>query len=125
MKKIFIIDAANYLFRSYFAIRQMTNDKGIATNALFGFIRSIHRIIKDFKPDHFVCVFDGPNHKKSRLSIYPEYKANRENMPDDLASQIALTKAFCDYSGIAHLEVDGVEADDTIGSIAKIIPGFN
>lgn len=119
MKQLYIIDAANYLFRSYYAIRQMTNSRGESTNALFGFIRSILRLQKDFTPSHLVCVFDGPNNKASRIGIYKEYKGHREGMPEDLFPQLAWAKQFCDAYGIPHIEIDGVEADDTIGSIAK------
>ena len=119
MKKIFIIDALNYLFRSYFAIKGMTNKKGDATNALFGFVRSIEKLIKEFEPEHIVCVFDGPNNKKSRTDIYKEYKGHREKMPDDLFCQIDISKKYCRYRGIQIIEVSGVEADDVIGSIAK------
>ncbi|MBM3193240.1 MAG: DNA polymerase I [Chlamydiae bacterium] len=118
-RKLFVVDAANYLFRSYFAIRKMTNPKGASTNALFGFIRSIQKIIKDFKPDHLVCVFDGPNNKKTRLAIYKDYKAHRTGMPEDLLPQLGLAKEYLDFAGIPYLQIEEVEADDTIGSIAK------
>ena len=119
MKKIFVLDALSYLFRSYYAIRGMTNKKGESTNALYGFIRSIQKILKDFSPECFVAVFDGPNNKKKRLEIYPEYKSNREGMPEDLAAQLPLAQKFCEYAGIPFVTQEGVEADDLIGGIAK------
>ena len=119
MKEIYIIDASNFLFRAYYAIRQMTNPKGVSTNALYGFIRAIRKLEKDFSPSHVVCVYDGPNNKASRLKIYKDYKAHREGMPDDLVPQIDFTKRFCEAYGIPHIEIDGVEADDTMGAIAK------
>lgn len=119
MKEIFIIDAVNYLFRSYFAIRRMSNAEGVSTNALFGFIRSLLKIQKDFSPTHLVCVFDGPNNKASRLEIYEDYKGHRSEMPEDLGPQLQFAKDFCDAAGIPHLEIDGFEADDTMGAIAK------
>ena len=67
----------NFLFRAYYAIGPMTNLKGESTNALYGFIRSIFKIINDFSPDYFVVVFDGPDNKKSRTDIYSEYKSHR------------------------------------------------
>ncbi len=117
--RLFVIDAANYLFRAYFAIRKMTNHNGASTHALFGFIRSIQKLIKDFHPTHLVCVFDGPNNKKSRKEIYSDYKAHRTGMPEDLYPQLDLAKTYLDFAGISHLQVEDVEADDTIGSIAK------
>jgi DNA polymerase I len=119
MKKILIIDAVNFLFRSYYAISLMTNAKGESTNALFGFIRSIYKLIHDFSPDYFIAVFDGPENKKSRIEIYSEYKSHREGMPEDLFPQLGLAHKFCEISGIPYLCIPGVEADDTIGSIAK------
>jgi DNA polymerase-1 len=118
-KKLFILDSANYLFRAYYAIRKMTNHKGASTNALFGYIRSIQKLIKDFNPTHLVCVFDGPDNKKGRKEIFEGYKAHRTGMPEDLFPQLSLAQDFCDYAGIAKLQIEGVEADDTIGSIAK------
>lgn len=119
MKKLFIIDASGYLYRSYFAIRNMTNSQGQSTNALFGFIRSLLKLTKDFNPEHLVCVYDGPNNGKSRVEIYPDYKAHREGMPPDLMYQIEWSRQFCELMGIPMLNIPEVEADDTMGSIAK------
>jgi len=118
MEKLFIIDASGYIYRSYFAIRNMTNPKGESTNALFGFIRSILKLCKDFHPEHLVCVFDGPNNAKSRILLYPAYKAHREKMPPDLLYQIAWAQEFCELMNIPFLKVPEVEADDTMGSVA-------
>jgi DNA polymerase-1 len=97
----------------------MSNSKGVATNGLYGFIRSILNIKKDFNPDYMAIVFDGPKNKASRLAIYPEYKAHREKAPDDLYPQIALAKEFCTAFNLPIIEVDGVEADDGIGAVAR------
>ncbi|MDP1881192.1 MAG: DNA polymerase I [Parachlamydiaceae bacterium] len=118
MEKLYIIDASGYIYRSYFAIRQMTNSKGESTNALFGFVRSIIKLIKDFQPTHLVAVFDGPNNAKYRTSLYPEYKAHRQTMPPDLLHQILWAQEFCQLIGIPELMVPNVEADDTMGSVA-------
>lgn len=118
MKTLFVVDASGVLYRSYFAMTNMTNDKGESTNALFGFIRAIFKLIKDFQPDGLVAVFDGPNNAKKRLEIYPEYKAHRLEMPTDLRHQIAWAHQFCELYGIPSLNIPEVEADDTMGSIA-------
>lgn len=118
MDKIFIIDASGYIYRSYYAIKMMTNSKGQSTNALFGFIRSILKLIKDFNPPHLVAVFDGPHNAKKRTEIYPAYKAHRQGMPPDLLYQIHWAKEFCQLYGIPELMIPEVEADDTIGSVA-------
>jgi DNA polymerase I len=119
MNKIYVIDASNYLFRAYFAIRGMSNKEGLATNALFGFIRSIQKILTDFSPSYMAIVFDGPDNKSSRTKIYKDYKGHREKMPDDLYLQIALAKKYCTLKGLAIVEKSGVEADDSMGSIAR------
>lgn len=119
MKNLYILDAVSFLFRSYFAIRGMTNPHGQSTNALYGFIRSIQKIQKDFSPDTIVAVFDGPNNKQARTAIYEEYKSNREGMPEDLFPQLEWAHHFCEAAGIPYLSEEGVEADDLIGAIAK------
>ncbi len=118
MSNLYVVDALNFLFRAYYAIGPITNLKGESTNALYGFIRSIFKIIKDFSPEYFVVVFDGPDNKKSRTDIYSEYKSHRAEMPEDLFSQLEKALYFCEIAGIPMLSVTGVEADDTIGSIA-------
>ncbi len=118
MKQLFIIDSLNFLFRAYYAIQPMTNPKGESTNALFGFIRSVYKIIADFSPDFLVAVFDGPNNKKSRLDLFADYKIHRKGMPEDLFPQLEKASHWCELAGIPLLSVPGVEADDTIGSIA-------
>lgn len=119
MNKIYIVDAINLLFRAYYAISPMTNLKGESTHALYGFIRSIYKLIKDFSPDYLICVFDGPDNKKSRTQIYSEYKSHRTSMPLDLVEQLQRSLYFCEIAGIPFLSIEGIEADDTIGSIAK------
>ena len=118
MEKIYILDASGYLYSSYFAIRNMTNRNGESTNALFGFVRSVLKLIKDFHPDHIVAVFDGPRNAAKREAIYSDYKAHRTATPQDLPYQIAWAVDFCNYMGIPHLNVPEVEADDTMGSVA-------
>lgn len=118
MREIFIIDAVNYLFRSYYAISSMTNDAGESTNALFGFIRSIQKLLKDFSPEYAICVFDGPDNKKSRQTVYAEYKMHRKGAPEDLFPQFDRAYDYCKMAGIPTLCVPGVEADDTMGTIA-------
>lgn len=118
MKDLYIIDAAGYSYRSYFAIPSMTNAKGESTNSLFGFIRSILKFLKDFKPEHCVAIFDGKDNARNRTAIYPAYKKHRQVMPPDLMQQIQWAKEFCRLIGISFLDPEGVEADDTIGSIA-------
>lgn len=118
METLYIIDASGYLYRSYFAIRNMTNSKGESTNALFGFIRSVLKLISDFKVTHCVAVFDGPNNSKFREEIYPPYKIHREKMPGDLLYQIEWARTFCQLINIPFLNIPEVEADDVMGALA-------
>ncbi|WP_232044368.1 DNA polymerase I [Neochlamydia sp. S13] len=118
MNDIYIIDASGYIYRSYFAIQNITNHQGESTNALFGFIRSVSKLIIDFQPYHLVAVFDGPRSINARTSIYADYKAHRPDMPPDLLYQIQWAREYCALRGIPILNIPEVEADDTMGSIA-------
>ncbi len=117
MQKLLIIDAVNFLFRSYHAIAPMTGSQGQSTHALFGFIRSLLKVIKDFPSEHVVAVFDGPNNKKARTELYKDYKAQRKTVPEDLYAQINEAVTFCKLMQIPFLMIPDVEADDTIGSL--------
>lgn len=118
MKTLYIIDASGFLYRSYFAIRNITNSKGESTNALYGFIRSLLKLRKDFQPEHLVAIFDGPHNAKSREAIFTDYKAHRKATPPDLIYQIEWARQACELMGIPLLSVPEVEADDTMGSVA-------
>src|SRR3989338_3793963 len=100
MKSLYILDATGYLYRSYYAIRNLSNLKGEATNALYGFIRSVLKLQKDFNPTYLVAVFDGPCNKKRRIAIFDQYKAHREKAPEDLPPQIGWAQEFCSLMGI-------------------------
>ena len=118
MNNLFIIDAVNFLFRSYYAIGPMMNAQGKSTSALYGFIRSMQKLTKDFSPEHLVCVFDGPDNKKSRREVYADYKMHRKGAPEDLFPQFEWASKWCELAGISTLCVEGVEADDTMASVA-------
>ncbi len=118
VSKLFVVDAMGFIFRSYHAIGRMTNPQGASTNALFGFIRSVNKLIKDFSPQHLVIVFDGPHNDRSRKALYPAYKENRGETPSDLLPQFDWTRDFCRLKGLSTLTLEGVEADDTMAAIA-------
>lgn len=99
----------------------MTNASGKSTQAVFGFIRSVLKVIKDFSPEYMVAVFDGPDNKKKRLEIYADYKSKRMHAPEDLLEQITWAEEFCAIYGIPKLKLSGVEADDAMGSVAKYL----
>lgn len=118
MEKIYLLDASGYLYRSYFAISRMTNSRGESTNALYGFIRSLQKIVKDFQPTHIAAIFDGPGGAEPRKEIYPQYKAHRLEMPEDLRPQMQWARNFCELCGIPYMNIAKAEADDVIGTIA-------
>ena len=119
MKNLFIVDASGFLFRAYYAIAPMTNSEGASTNALFGFIRALHKLIRDFDAHHVVAVFDGPRNKERRVAQYAEYKANRAEAPRDLPDQINWAQEFCDLRGIPKFVIPTYEADDVMGTVAR------
>lgn len=117
-KKLYIFDASGYLYRAYHALLGMKNAQGVATNALYGFIRSIHKFMQTFSPQYCVAVFDGPKSLSVRRALYADYKAHRASMPDDLRLQRDLCMEFCTLSGIPLLSLPDIEADDTMASVA-------
>ena len=117
-KKLALIDGSAYFYRAYHALPPLKNSKGQETGAIHGFITAIHKLIADFKPSNIAMIFDpkGPNF---RHEIYPDYKANREAMPDELVSQIQLLYKALDYNGLKPIIIEGYEADDVIGTLTK------
>lgn len=117
-RRLFLLDASSYLFRAYFAIGHLSNAKGIPTNATYGFVQMLMRLIKEEQPTHFVAVWDRPE-PTFRKQEYQEYKAQREEIPADLPEQIDWIKKILQAMHIPILEKAGFEADDIIGTIAK------
>ncbi len=122
MKKIILVDGNNLMFRSYYATAYtgnvMRNSKGMPTNALYGFISMINKIIEEEKPKYMAVAFDvGKNFRKDK---YPEYKAGRNETPDDLIKQMPIAREILDKMGIKHFEKEPYEADDIIGTLAKM-----
>ncbi len=123
MKKIILVDGNNLLFRSFYATAYqgviMKNSKGFPTNALYGFINMMNKIIKDENPSYIMVAFD--KGKTFRHDKYDEYKAGRAEMPDELKVQFPKAKEVLDTMGIKHFEIDNYEADDIIGTLAKMV----
>jgi DNA polymerase-1 len=118
LKKLFLIDGSSYIFRAFFAIRGLSTSKGLPTNAIFGFTSMLLKILRDHKPDGVALVFD-TKAPTFRNKLYADYKANRPEMPDDLAVQIPYIKKIVEAFRIPSLEQEGYEADDLIGTLAK------
>lgn len=116
--KLFVVDALGLIFRAYHALPPMSGPKGEETHALFGFIKQMEKLLRETKPDYIAAVFDGPDNKAWRTELCPEYKSNREKAPQSLVRQMIWSQEYCELMGISTLTVAGVEADDTIGSIA-------
>lgn len=123
MKKIILIDGNNLLFRSFYATFYqgivMKNSSGFPTNALYGFINMINRIIKDESPSYVLVAFD--KGKTFRHDKYETYKAGRMAMPDELKLQFPKAKELLDAMGIKHFEIDNYEADDIIGTLSRMV----
>nr|WP_162085486.1 DNA polymerase I [Sulfuriferula nivalis] len=116
-KKLLLVDGSSYLYRAFHALPDMRNPAGEPTNAIYGVLNMLRRLQKDYATDYSACVFDAKG-KTFRDDWYPEYKANRPSMPADLASQIAPLHAAIKAMGWPVLMVEGVEADDVIGTLA-------
>ena len=116
---VVIIDGHALAFRSYYAIRNLTNSKGRTTNAIFGFARSLLRILSEEGDyDATVVAFDS-SARTFRHEAYEDYKAGRAPTPEDLPAQVETIKEIVDLLGLHQVEVPGLEADDLIGTIAK------
>ncbi|GFO54762.1 DNA polymerase [Geomonas sp. Red276] len=115
---LYLLDGSSYIYRAYFAIRHLSSPKGFPTNALYGFTQMLLKVMKDHAPGHVAVIFDA-GRATFRHEIYPEYKATRSAMPDDLSPQIEPIKQMVRAFNIPALELPGFEADDIIGTIAK------
>jgi len=114
-----LIDASGWLFRAYHALPPLSNMKGEPTGAIFGMVNMLKRLQKDYAPEHIAVVFDAPG-KTFREAIYADYKANRDATPPDLLHQWPIIVEMVKAMGLPTLSVPGVEADDVIGTLAKI-----
>ncbi|TMO58451.1 DNA polymerase I [Pseudoalteromonas phenolica] len=116
---LILVDGSSYLFRAYHAPPHLTNSKGEATGAIYGVINMLKSLVRQFNPSHMVVVFDakGPTF---RNEMYSEYKAHRPPMPDDLRTQIEPIHEIIKAMGLPLVSITGVEADDVIGTFARI-----
>ena len=116
MTDLVLIDGSSYLYRAYHALPALTNSQGEPTGALHGVLTMILKLIREEQPAHVAVVFDAPG-KTFRDEIYPEYKATRPPMPDELRAQVQPILDAVKAMGLPLLCVDGVEADDVIGTL--------
>ena len=117
-KLLLLVDGSSYLYRAFHALPDLRNRQGEPTGAIFGVLNMLRRLLADYKPDYAACVFDarGPTF---RDDLYPEYKAHRPPMPPDLAAQIAPLHQAIQALGWPLLNIEGVEADDVIGTLSR------
>jgi DNA polymerase-1 len=115
---LYIVDALNFLFRAFHALPPLSNSKGLPTGAVYGLCQMLLRIERDWRPTHLCVIYDAPG-PTFRDEIFAAYKANRPPMPADLAAQIGLSHRVVEAFGLPVLSVPGVEADDTIATVAR------
>jgi DNA polymerase-1 len=114
---LYLVDGSSYIYRAYYAIRHLSSPSGHPTNAIYGFIQMLLKLLKDHQPHHVAVVFD-VGRVTFRTGLYPDYKANRAAMPDDLRAQVGPIRDVVRAFNIPVLELAGYEADDIIGALA-------
>lgn len=114
---LILVDGSSYLYRAYHAMPPLTNSEGKSTGTIYGVINMLRKLLRQYQPEHMAVVFDAKG-KTFRNDMYAEYKANRPPMPDDLREQIDPIHQIVKAMGLPLLVVEGVEADDVIGTLA-------
>lgn len=119
MATIYIIDGHSYIYRAYYAIRNLSSSSGFPTNAIFGFTNMLFKIIREKNPDHLFVAFDSGKPTK-RQDLYESYKAHRPSMPEDLVVQVPHIRRIIDAFRIKTLSLPGEEADDIIATLTNM-----
>jgi DNA polymerase I len=119
--RIVLVDAANCLYRAFFALPPLRAADGFPTNALHGFAQMLGKVLREERPEAMAVVFDAPG-PTFRKELYADYKATRDAQPEDLTAQFPVAREIVEASGIPLLEVPGVEADDVIASLVAHAP---
>ena len=117
MKPLVLVDGMGYLFRAFYALPPLTTSKGEPTGAVRGVLSMLYKLLDDYDPERIAVVFDAPG-KTFRDDLYSDYKANRPPFPPDLKAQIEPLLEAVEAMGLAVLRIEGVEADDVIGTLA-------
>src|SRR5260370_24694816 len=117
-KQLILVDGSGYIFRSFHALRSMNASHGLPTQAVYGFIRMLLKLLKDVRPSHIAIVVDSPK-RTFRDDLFADYKANRSEAPNDLIVQIPYIHRAVEAFRIKSLMIEGFEADDVIGTLAK------
>ena len=115
---LYLVDGSSYLYRAFHALPPFSNSRGQPTNAVFGVVNMLQKFLRETRPTHIAVVFDAPG-RTFRDDLFEAYKAHRPPMPDELRSQIAPVLAAVEGLGLPLLRIEGVEADDVIGTLAR------
>lgn len=118
-KKLVLIDGNSIIYRAFFALPLLNNDKGVYTNAVYGFTTMLLRILEEEKPTHMLVAFDAGK-TTFRHKTYKEYKGGRQKTPPELSEQFPIVRELLDAFHIPHYELDQYEADDIIGTLSKV-----
>ena len=118
IQSLLLVDGSSYLYRAFHALPGLTSPTGQPTGAIYGVLTMLQKLIKAEKPDLVGIIFDAPG-KTFRHDLFPEYKANRESTPEDLVVQIEPLLTAIQNLGLPLIRVQGVEADDVIGTLAR------
>ena len=119
--RLVVIDGANAIYRAFFAIPNLRAPDGTPTNAAYGFVTMLAKVLREERPTH-VAVATDPRGGSFRNTLYPEYKAGRDKQPEDLAAQLPLVRELCDAFGVPMIEVADFEADDVIATLVETAP---
>ncbi len=117
-EKMIVIDGHSLMHRAFYGLPLLSNSKGLHTNVIYGFINMINKLIEEYKPDYISIAFDTKS-PTFRHKEYADYKAGRKKMADEMSEQIPVLKQVLDAMNIKRLEIEGYEADDILGTVAK------
>lgn len=119
MKKLLVVDGHSIINRAFYGVRMLSSDSGIATNAVYGFLKILFKHMNEIKPDA-VCVAFDEKRETFRNKLYADYKANRTGMPEELRTQVPLLKQILSVLKIPFLSKEGYEGDDIIGTVSRM-----
>ncbi|NOT60875.1 MAG: DNA polymerase I, partial [Acidobacteria bacterium] len=117
-KRLFLVDGMSSIFRAYYAIRGLSNGKGMSTNAIYGFTVMLRRLVTVYKPDYLGVALD-TKEPTFRHEQFPDYKAHRPEMPTDLATQLPYMDRVCEVLRVPMIKLPRYEADDIMGTLAQ------
>ena len=118
-KTVMLIDGSSLIFRAFFALPNLSNNDGVMTNGVYGFLTMYRNAFDKYKPDYVLVAFDRSS-KTFRNDEYKDYKANRDKTPNELSYQFGILKDVLDSMGVKYTDLDGFEADDIVGTYAEM-----